>query len=121
MTKYFAKLDSDSLVEAVHLVNDNIATSEQAGITYLNKLHNHSSWKACSKDGSVRKNGPAKGFTYDADKDAFIPPKPYPSWILNEDTCNWKPPVARPADKGFGEGQRQYDWNEETTTWDVAT
>ena len=62
-----------------------------------------------------RKNYAGKGFTYDATKDAFIPPQPYPSWTLNETTCLWDAPVARPND-----GNR-YQWNEETTSWDEVT
>ena len=62
-----------------------------------------------------RKNYAGKGFTYDATKDAFIPPQPYPSWKLNETTCLWDAPVAYPDD-----GNR-YRWNEETTSWDEVT
>jgi hypothetical protein len=67
------------------------------------------------KDGGValRKNYAGIGDTYDADRDAFIPPKDFPSWTLNEDTCRWEAPVAYPDD-----GQL-YDWNEETTNWVV--
>jgi hypothetical protein len=61
----------------------------------------------------LRKNYAGVGFTYDVDKDAFIPPKPYPSWTLNETTCLWECPVAYPTD-----GQK-YIWNEETTSWDI--
>lgn len=60
-----------------------------------------------------RKNYAGKGFTYDYVRDAFIPPKPYPSWTLNEDSCLWEAPTAMPDD-----GQL-YTWNEETTSWDV--
>jgi hypothetical protein len=68
-------------------------------------------------DGGValRKNYAGVGFTYDRDKDAFIPPQPYPSWTLNEESCLWSAPVAYPED-----GQ-MYVWNEETTSWDVVT
>jgi hypothetical protein len=62
----------------------------------------------------LRKNFAGIGFTYDQEKDAFIPPKPYPSFILNEDTCLWEAPVAKPTD-----GQI-YTWNEETTSWDLV-
>ena len=61
----------------------------------------------------LRKNFAGIGFTYDQEKDAFISPKPYPSFILNEDTCLWEAPVAKPTD-----GQ-QYDWNEDNQTWDL--
>lgn len=62
-----------------------------------------------------RKNYAGIGYTYDESRDAFIPPKPYDSWTLNETTCLWDPPVARPTDDGI------YDWNEETQTWDAVT
>lgn len=60
-----------------------------------------------------RKNFAGIGFTYDVDRDAFIAPKPYPSWILNEDTCRWEPPTPYPADYN----PVAYEWNEETQTW----
>jgi len=67
-------------------------------------------------DGTaLRKNYAGIGFTYDAGKDAFIPPQPYASWTLNDDTCLWESPVAYPDD-----GQR-YEWNEDTTSWDLVT
>ena len=67
-------------------------------------------------DGTpLRKNYAGIGFTYDADRDAFIPPQPFASWTLNETTCLWESPVAYPDD---GE---KYEWNEETTTWDLVT
>jgi len=62
----------------------------------------------------LRKNYAGIGFTYDQEKDAFIPPKPYPSFILNEDTCLWEAPVAKPTD-----GQ-DYTWNETNQTWDLV-
>ena len=61
----------------------------------------------------LRKNFAGVGFTYDKTRDAFIPPKPYPSWLLNDDTCQWEPPVAYP------EGEGLYSWNEETQSWDL--
>jgi hypothetical protein len=62
-----------------------------------------------------RKNYAGIGFTYDESRDAFIPPKPYDSWILNEDSCLWEAPVEYPND------DNQYIWNEETQTWNLAT
>jgi hypothetical protein len=61
----------------------------------------------------LRKNYAGVGYTYDATRDAFIPPQPFPSWVLNEQTCWWDAPVAMPID-----GQR-YDWDEATTSWVV--
>ena len=70
-------------------------------------------WIETFKDGSQRKNYAGIGFSYDLDRDAFIPPKPYDSWMLNETTCLWEAPTAYPTD-----GQ-QYVWNESTTSWDL--
>lgn len=61
-------------------------------------------------DDPIRKNFAGIGYTYDATRDAFIPPKPFPSWILNEGTCLWEPPVPYPSDG-------MYTWDEETTNW----
>lgn len=63
---------------------------------------------------ALRKNYAGIGFTYDTEKDAFIPPKPYASWLLNEDTCLWEAPVAYPTD------DQMYEWNEDAQTWDVV-
>ena len=69
--------------------------------------------KRTSYHGNIRKNYAGIGCTYDEERDAFIPIKPYPSWILDEDTCQWKPPVDYP------EGDGIYSWNEETTSWQL--
>ena len=66
---------------------------------------------------AFRKNYAGLGYTYDAGRDAFIPPKPYNSWVLNEDTCLWDAPVAMPEDAGTGEPPKRYTWDEETTSW----
>jgi hypothetical protein len=68
-------------------------------------------WIQTSYTGSIRKNFAGIGFTYDKDRDAFISPKPFASWILNEDTCNWEAPVPYPSDSN------EYTWNEETQSW----
>ena len=111
---YFAKLGTGNIVETVVVVNDSIATTEQAGIDFLNNLYgSRDVWKQTFTDGSQRKNYAGTGYTYDETKDAFIPQKPFNSWTLNETTCKWEAPVAYPDD-----GQK-YIWNEETTTWDL--
>jgi hypothetical protein len=67
---------------------------------------------------ALRKNYAGIGFTYDSERDAFIPPKPYPSWVLNEDTCLWEAPIPNP-EGWFDETHRYfYVWNEETASWD---
>jgi hypothetical protein len=63
----------------------------------------------------LRKNYAGVGYTYDKTKDAFIPPKPFPSWTLDENTCLWNCPVACPSD------DKMYNWNEATQTWDEVT
>jgi hypothetical protein len=70
-------------------------------------------WIQTSYTGSIRKNYAGIGFTYDTELDAFIPPQPYASWILNEDTCQWEAPVPYPTDSN------QYKWNEETQLWEL--
>ena len=109
----FAKLNNDNIVIDVQSVHNNAATNEAAGITFLNNLYSTSNtWKQTFTDGT-RKNYAGIGYTYDEDKDAFIAPKPFNSWSLNETTCRWEPPVVYPTD-----GQ-MYNWNEETTSWDL--
>jgi hypothetical protein len=68
-------------------------------------------WVKTSYNGTIRKNFAGRGYTYDSSRDAFIEPKPYASWVLNEETCKWEPPVPYPTD-GL-----TYKWNEELTDW----
>jgi hypothetical protein len=69
-------------------------------------------WVQTSYNGSIRKNYAGIGYTYDPQRDAFIPPKQYESWILNEDTCLWEAPVAYPTDGKI------YKWNEDNKSWE---
>jgi len=68
----------------------------------------------------LRKNYAGVGYSYDRTRDAFIPPKPYPSWLLNDQTCLWDAPVALPSDAGTGTPPKVYNWNEATTSWVVV-
>jgi len=122
---HFAKLGTDNIVEKVEVVSNNITTTEQDGINFLNNLYNTNDiWKQTSYntyagehklDGTpFRKNYAGIGYTYDEDRDAFIPPKPYSSWVLDEETCNWEAPVVYPDDGKF------YNWNETNQTWEVT-
>jgi len=113
---HFAKLDENNNVIVVHVVNNDVITvddveSEQAGIDFLTSLHGHTLWKQTSYNGNIRKNYAGIGYTYDAERDAFIAPKPYASWILDEDTCRWQSPTPMPTDG------KVYTWNEDTTSW----
>jgi len=112
---HFAKLGVGNIVEKVEVVSNDIATTEQAGVDFLNNLYKSIDvWKQTSYNGNIRKNFAGIGYHYDQARDAFIPPKPYPSWILNETTCRWEAPVAYPTD-----GQ-QYSWNEQNQSWTLT-
>jgi hypothetical protein len=121
---HFAKLGVGNIVEKVEVVSNDIAITEKAGEDFLNNLYKTKDvWKQTSYNtkGGIhklggtpfRKNYSAIGFKYDQTKDAFIPPKPYPSWVLNETTCLWEAPIAKPTD-----GQ-EYRWNEADQSWDL--
>jgi len=119
---YFAKLNSNNIVEKVISINNAVITDangveqEQLGVDFINQLYNtNDTWKQTSYNNNIRKNYAGIGYTYDSQRDAFIPSKPYNSWVLNEQTCLWEAPVARPND-----GQR-YNWNEETQSWTLQT
>ena len=112
---HFAKLGTGNKIIKVAVVSNDIATTEQAGVDFLNNLHgSRDVWKQTSYNGNIRKNYAGIGYTYDQTRDAFIAPKPFNSWILNEETCIWEAPVAYPDD------DKRYTWNEETTTWDIV-
>ena len=110
--KFFAKLGLNSkVVDSTHL-SDSDAPTEEAGIAYLNKHRSYPFWKEYKRDGSIRKNSASLGGIYDEDRDAFISKKRHSSWVLNEDTCQWEAPSAKPVD------EKDYIWNELTTSWD---
>jgi hypothetical protein len=112
---HFAKIGNDNIVERVEVVSNNVATDEQAGITFLQNLYNDTAtWKQTSYNNNIRKNFAGIGYTYDSSKDAFISAQPYSSWTLNDDTCRWEAPVAYPDDGEL------YEWNEDTTSWDAV-
>jgi len=112
---HFAKLGTGNIVEKVIVVSNDIAITEQAGVDFINKLYNtRDVWKQTSYNNNIRKNFAGIGFHYDQTRDAFIAPKPFNSWILNEDTCRWEAPVAYPQD------DNRYTWNEQTLSWDIV-
>jgi hypothetical protein len=116
---HFAKLNSENIVIHVSVV-DNWNTvdgsdneSEEVGVAYLKSIHGaDTNWKQTSYNSNIRKNYAGIGYTYDEGRDAFIPPKPYASWVLNETTCRYEAPTPMPTDDG-----KYYVWNEETTSW----
>ena len=102
---HFAKLDNNNnnMVTSVLVSEQDFINSGKVGDSFL--------WVQTSYNGNFRKNYAGIGFTYDKTRDAFIPPKPLNSWVLNETTCLWENPVAYPDD-GL-----QYMWNEATLSW----
>ena len=114
---HFAQLENNVVKQVIVVSNQDILDengqeSEQKGIDFCSNLLG-GTWKQTSYNAKIRKNYAGIGYTYDEGRDAFIPPKPFNSWLLDEDTCQWKAPVDYPTD-----GKR-YTWNEETLTWDV--
>jgi len=130
----FAKLNSENIVITVESVvnevlkDSNEVEQEKIGIDFLNKLYNtNDNWKKTSYNTNAgihklggtpfRKNHAGIGYTYDLQRDAFIPPKSYNSWILNEETCLWEPPISKPTTEL--EENQYYFWNEDIINWEV--
>ena len=126
---HFAKIDNkNKVIQVVSVSNDVIIEDEiekeELGQTFLRNLFNdpNAIWKQTSYNTNMgihnfdntpfRKNYAGIGYTYDEDRDAFIPPKPFNSWILNDITCVWEPPIPIPEDDG-----NVYDWNEDSLSW----
>ena len=117
---YFAKLGTGNIVETVISINNAVITDangfeqEKLGVDFINKLYNtRDVWKQTSYNNNIRKNYAGIGYTYDQARDAFIAPKPFNYWILNEDTCRWESPIPYPQDNN------RYKWNEQTLSWDL--
>ena len=109
---HFAEIDSNNTVIRVIVVPDD---AEDRGQDYLaNDLGLGGTWVQTSYNASIRKNYAGDGFSYDSERDAFIPPKPYNSWLLDEETCQWSAPVPYPTDGVM------YRWNEENTDWEAT-
>ena len=128
---HFVKLGIGSKVVKIEVVSNDIATTEQAGVDFLNNLYGTNDiWKQTSyntRGGQhllggtpFRKNYAGFGFKYDQTRDAFIPPKPYNSWTLNETTCLWEAPIPKPElTQEQIDDNNYYRWNEENQSWDL--
>lgn len=115
---HFAQLDENNVVLQVIVVHNNEliapdgSESEQKGIDFCQSLFGADTvWKQTSYNGTFRKNYASVGFTYDAVLNAFVPPQPYPSWSLNQDTAQWEAPIPYPVDGKY------YRWNESKLSW----
>jgi len=116
---HFAKLENNVVTQVIVVSNQDILDeqgqeSEEKGIAFCSNLLG-GTWLQTSYNGKIRKNYAGVGYTYDEALDAFIPAKPYASWLLDEATAQWKAPVAMPTD------DKRYTWNEATTSWDAVT
>jgi hypothetical protein len=115
----FAKIGlNNKVIEVLSVHNNELLDSngveqEVNGIDFLTKLTGWSIWVQTSYNNNFRKNHAGIGYTYDEDRDAFIPKKPFNSWILNEDTCLWEAPIALP------DTENKYNWNEINQNWDI--
>jgi hypothetical protein len=116
---HFAQVDADNIVTRVIVISQENIDSGNWGTpsSWIQTSYNTRGGKHYDQDGvedsgvALRYNYAGAGYTYDADKDAFIPPKPYPSWTLVEATCQWEAPVAYPDDG------KMYRWDEDVTNW----
>lgn len=113
---HFAQLDENNVVLQVIVVHNNELMengdeSEVKGIAFCQSLFPNTNWMQTSYNANFRKNYAGIGYVYDAVRNAFIPPQPYPSWVLSEDTCRWDAPVPYPTDG------KHYSWDEATTSW----
>ena len=123
---HFAKLGTGNIVEQVISINNVVITDangveqEQLGVDFINKLYNtRDVWKKTSYNNNIRKNYAGIGYHYDQARDAFIAPKPFNSWILNEDTCRWEAPISMPTTEL--EENQYYSWNESIINWEIKT
>lgn len=117
---HFAELDANNVVLRVIVVGNadtsdaNGVEKEHIGAAFCERLLG-GTWKKTSYNGNIRRRYAGIGFVYNETLDAFIPPKPYPSWLLDNATADWKAPVPLPDDG------KTYDWNESTTSWVEVT
>ena len=114
---HFAKIGLNNIVIDVLVVANRETMDasgvehESIGIEFLKNLTGHETWVQTSYNGKIRKNYAGIGYIYDSIRDAFIPPKPYPSWTMNEQTCLWSAPTPMPTDG------KNYHWDESTLNW----
>ena len=116
---HFAEIGLNNKVLRVVVINNNEminhnleppAEDENIGAEFCRNLFG-GTWVQTSYNGNIRKNFAGVGYTYNSERDAFIPLQPFNSWVLNENTCLWEAPVAMPNDN------KKYYWNEETLSW----
>jgi len=123
---HFAKLGTGNIIETVISINNSVITDsngieqEQLGVDFINKLYNtRDVWKQTSYNNNIRKNFAGIGYSYDQQRDAFIAPKPFNSWILKEDICRWEAPIPSPSSYTNEQDKLvQFRWNENILNWE---
>ena len=119
---HFAEIDSNNVVLRVIVVDNKDCSTpdgtevESIGVAFCQRLFG-GNWLKTSYNGNIRKNYAGIGYTYNAGLNAFVPPKPFNSWVLNNDTARWDAPTPMPSDAGTGEPPKRYSWDEATTSW----
>ncbi len=103
---HFAEIDNNNIVQRVIVAEQDFINSGAVGDSFR--------WVQTSYNNNFRKNYAGKGYTYDKTRDAFISPQPFPSWLLDEDTCRWEAPTPMPDDG------KMYNWDEDTTSWVIV-
>jgi len=111
---HFAQIDENNVVTQVLVIEQDVIDTGMFGdpASWVQTSYNTAGGVHLLGGTPLRKNYAGIGYSYDSTRDAFIPPKPFNSWVLNEDSCLWEAPVAMPTD------DKDYTWNEETQTWD---
>lgn len=112
---HFAKIENGVVTQVIVVSNEDTADiygveKESIGAAFCERIFG-GDWKQTSYNGTIRKNYAGIGFSYDETRDAFIPPKPFQSWVLKEEDCQWVSTVAYPTDG------KLYSWDEDTLNW----
>ena len=116
---HFARIDENNIVTQIIVVANKDCSDadgiekEYIGAAFCERLFG-GTWKQTSYNGNFRKKYAGIGYTYNTDIDAFVPPKPFASWLLNNDTAQWEPPVPMPDD------DNKYQWNEDNIAWEIV-
>jgi hypothetical protein len=112
---HFAKVENGLVTQVISVSNSDTANAEGVEIEFIGAAFCENllggDWKQTSYNGNIRKNYAGIGYAYDAVRDAFIAPQPFPSWVLSEQTCQWEAPVPMPIDG------KLYQWDEDAKAW----
>ena len=124
---HFAKINESNIVTEVIVVNNDVIKDssgnelESLGVAFCTQIYGAGIYKQTSYNSNIRKNMATVGSTYDSTRNAFIRPKRYPSWVLDELTCRWKPPIDHPSDSEAIGGNVLYQWDESNVSWRVSS